>query len=128
MFQGREQSACLATLALTPVSLLQFLTNIFFIPFMALRAAPAQPTSRQWPSPLPAASRAAGAIAAAVGVFSIYWALVARPGACFAKAADAVLQTGSSVPSTGTRVVSAQSTVAWLSAGNLLSQQQDQAA
>ncbi len=101
----------MGTSVLTFVSLLQFLTNIFFIPFMARRAAPAQSNSRRWPSPLPAASRAAGAIAAAVGVFSIYWALFARPGMCFAKAADS-LQTGSSVPSTGTRAVSVQSMVA----------------
>ena len=76
---------------MTSVSLMQFLTNIFFIPFMARRAAPAQSKSRRWPSPLPAASRAAGAIAAAVGVFSIYWALFARPGTGFAEAANALL-------------------------------------
>ena len=85
---GCQYSVCLPISALTSVPWLQFLTNIFFIPFMARRAAPAQSNSRRWPSPLPAASRAAGAVAAAVGVFSIYWALFARPGTCFAHAVE----------------------------------------
>ncbi|KAG1670978.1 hypothetical protein FOA52_014367 [Chlamydomonas sp. UWO 241] len=69
-----------------------FLTNVFFIPFMALRAAPepeppgAPPpaafVSARKPPPsdaLPAWAPAIGAVCAAVGVLSIGWAAGARP-------------------------------------------------
>jgi hypothetical protein len=79
---------------------IMFLTNVFFIPFLALRAAPepdagddAAPSSRPTPSSsLSAAAavaeqppqyagwmRAAAAVALGVGVFSLGWAAWGRP-------------------------------------------------
>ena len=116
----------------------QFLTNIFFVPFLALRAAPAQPqlpshlpTVHQWPSPLPTWSRAFGVIAAAVGAFSVYWALFGRPGKRFASAIQEDVHLGPSSPAKATsdkHAVSLQSTEACLNVGSSLSRQPNPAA
>ena len=78
---------------------IMFLTNVFFIPFMALRAAPepeeAPPPAAVAPDaprpvrpppplppsnqPLPAWSPVIGATSLAVGLLSCAWALAARP-------------------------------------------------
>ena len=68
-----------------------FLTNVFYIPFMALRAAPEPEPEYKMdavvstpsvpsnePLPLPWAP-ATGAVSLAVGLLSIGWALAARP-------------------------------------------------
>lgn len=66
--------------ALTSSTHVQFITNIFFIPFLALRETmPAQPQTAGQQSDLPDVSPWAGWVALAVGVFSIGWAAVARP-------------------------------------------------
>jgi hypothetical protein len=60
----------------------QFLTNVFFIPFLALRAAPEPPEQELRPLPpagLPSYAPAVGWVAAAVAVTSLVWALAARP-------------------------------------------------
>ena len=65
-----------------------FLTNVFFIPFMALRAAPeplegtSEVTSVTPPTNAPLAfpwAPITGAISLAVGLLSIGWAVAARP-------------------------------------------------
>ena len=58
-----------------------FLTNIFFIPFMALRAAPtAAAEDSQEPVEMPQWAPAVGWLAATVGVASVAWFIAARPG------------------------------------------------
>ncbi len=71
----------------------QFLTNVFYIPYLALRAAPEplpdqqqqQQGARALPpppppnNPLPGWAPAFGGTAVAVGLFSLGWAAVARP-------------------------------------------------
>lgn len=82
---------------------IMFLTNVFFVPFLALRAAPEPPAGSATsgsaassaaagavagssgaggsvaPALLPSWSGAIGAAGAAVGLFSIAWAFVGRP-------------------------------------------------
>ena len=64
--------------------LLQFLTNVFFIPYMALR----QFSGRRKPSTappgcdvdrLPSYSSALGVVAAAVGLVTLFWIPLAQP-------------------------------------------------
>lgn len=73
----------------------QFLTNVFYIPYLAFRAAPEplpeqqqgqqQQGARALPpppppnAPLPGWAPAFGGTALAVGLFSLGWAAVARP-------------------------------------------------
>ena len=63
--------------------LLQFLTNVFFIPYMALR----QFSGRRRPNAappgfdverLPSYSSALGLVAAAVGIVTLFWILLAQ--------------------------------------------------
>lgn len=65
---------------------IMFLTNVFYIPFLALRAAPEpSPTPGAMPprpppsAPLPSWAPVFGATGLAVGLFSIGWALAGRP-------------------------------------------------
>eukprot|EP00803_Ostreobium_quekettii_P006077 evm.model.scf_1342EXC.1 EVM.evm.TU.scf_1342EXC.1 scf_1342EXC:1205-5897(+) len=55
-----------------------FLTNVFFIPYMALRAAPSEAPPSPHPD-LPKYSPYIGGLGALVGAVSIVWALVGRP-------------------------------------------------
>ena len=64
--------------------LLQFLTNVFFIPYMALR----QISGRRKPNTappgcdvarLPSYSSALGLVAAAVGIVTLFWIPLAQP-------------------------------------------------
>lgn len=66
----------------------QFLTNVFFIPYLAVRAATeppppdnptALPPTPPQSGPLPTWAPAFGATSLAVGLTSIVWALAARP-------------------------------------------------
>ncbi|KXZ47377.1 hypothetical protein GPECTOR_36g98 [Gonium pectorale] len=65
---------------------IMFLTNVFYIPFLALRAAPEPPAApgglppRPPPSgPLPGWAPAFGATSLTVGLISLGWAVAARP-------------------------------------------------
>ena len=67
-----------------PSPLVQFITNIFFVPFIALRESMPAPASKQLSREedqrrLPSWSPLAGWIAAAVFVVSVGWAAFARP-------------------------------------------------
>lgn len=64
----------------------QFLTNVFFPIYLAQRLRPDTPeeeaaaaAARGQPALLPSFAPAVGALAAAVGAFSVGWALAARP-------------------------------------------------
>lgn len=62
----------------------QFITNIFFVPFLALQMsmpapAPKQSSRKEDQQRLPAWSPIAGWTAAAVALLSVGWSLFARP-------------------------------------------------
>ena len=63
--------------------LLQFLTNVFFIPYLALRqfdgSKPNNAKSGVEPSKLPPYAAVLGVTGAVVGVVSLFWAPLARP-------------------------------------------------
>ncbi len=62
---------------------LQFLTNVFFIPYMALRESdggkPNQAPDGCEPSSLPPYSATLGVVAAVVGVVTLFWIPLTRP-------------------------------------------------
>lgn len=64
---------------------IMFLTNVFFIPFLALRAAPepeqtkAAKADAATPRPLPSWAPTFGGVGLAVGLFSVFWFLGGRP-------------------------------------------------
>lgn len=63
-------------------SVLQFLTNIFFIPYMALRQQPAGSkgtTDKPGKAELPGYAPALGWTGAVIGIGSVIWALAVRP-------------------------------------------------
>ena len=63
--------------------LLQFLTNVFFIPYLALRqfdgSKPNTANSGVEPARLPPYAAAIGVVGAVVGVVSLFWGPLARP-------------------------------------------------
>jgi ketosteroid isomerase-like protein len=57
---------------------IQFLTNVFFIPFLAVRAQQPSPDDEAPAPPLPSFAQGIGLTSLAVGVLSFGWALTAR--------------------------------------------------
>ena len=87
---GNSGLCCVATDALqavvlwNAVLLLQFLTNVFFIPYMALRQFSGRRKPNMAPSGcdverLPSYSSALGQVAAAVGTVTLFWIPLAQP-------------------------------------------------
>lgn len=93
--QGRGYAQPRQRLPTALRSLLQFLTNVFMLPYMALRLAPdasevnptssssgggqpGQPDAAAAPG-LPAYAPLFGAVGATIGVVSLVWAVAARP-------------------------------------------------
>lgn len=75
---GAELPVCM----LHPACVLQFLTNIFFVPYMALRQQPPGSrgtTDKPGKAQLPGYAPAIGWTGAIIGIGSVIWALAVRP-------------------------------------------------
>ena len=82
-FKNLLKTALCLCLYLSELSCVQFLTNIFFVPYLALREQPAGSRARADADPkaakLPGYAPIIGITGAAIGLGSIVWALSIRP-------------------------------------------------